>query len=149
MLYSSLLLIALSSSTQAKLWGWPEDDFSIHKQELQANFKPQSLGSESVFCPGWGKWCKGDKGNDPSCETLNKFVYSGRMPVGNFYIEKPNSAQIDLWRIEGTETYNIFERGEDGTIHGQCQLHKSFREACQYTGFTELWIRPMLHCWQW
>lgn len=149
MLCNTLLLLALPSLTQANLWGCPEDDFSIHEQELQQNWPPGTHGSESVMCPGWGKWCKGKEGNDPSCEILNKFDYSGHMPVGNFYIEKPNSAQIDLWRVDGTETYNMFERSGDGTIHGQCQLHKSFREMCQYTGFTSLWIRPMLHCWQW
>lgn len=136
------LFLLVASLADATLWGWP-GEFTISSYGRLIAYPPGDYGETYYTCNGWHNWC-----DLSQCEEMEHFKWSGRFPTGYVYAQKPNAAWMDLWRLEGTNTYNIFEKNGDGTVHGQCQVDSMQPETCEYNGFTSDKAMPYLHCWQ-
>lgn len=140
MLSSSLALFLVPAVATAKLWGWP-DSFTV-----TANL-PTNEDNPMRVCPGWGTWC-GD------CAHVQDFQLSpgGLMGFLNVkgwdwaHIKKENSAWVDFWRQGKSDTFNMYESNQDGTVHGQCQIVDFNRDEQRCGDRTAL---VLLHCWQW
>lgn len=139
MLSSSLALFLVPAVATAKLWGWP-DSFTV-----TANLSNDNSGIR--VCPGWGTWCG-------YCANVQDFQLSPGGPMAFMYvgdwnwahIKKENSAWVDFWRQGKSDTFNMYESNQDGTVHGQCQVVDFYRDA-QKCGDRNAYVQ--LNCWQW
>lgn len=110
----SLSVPLLAAPATAKLWGWPDDFAFSTDQGTVAWARGSYTPGLGYVCPGWGTWCDMDK-----CDELQTWKKGNHGPGDYVYLQKENAAWMDLWRIDGTDTFNMLEKGGDGTVQGQ------------------------------
>lgn len=62
------------------------------------------------------------------------------------HMSKPGADPVDLWRVEGTDKYQMFKKDGDGTVHGECQMETNLESCLHATN--SWWMQLLLHCWQ-
>lgn len=140
MLLSSAVLLFAPAAATAKLWGWP-DSFTV-------SAKVNSGGMNMQICSGWGNWCG-------QCDNVNH-IDDGHNQVASYLfpknwhwlnLRKDNSAWVDFWRQGDSDTFNMYESNQDGSVHGQCQIVDFSQETQSCSGVWD--TRVLLNCWQW
>lgn len=144
MLLSSAVLLLAPAAATAKLWGWP-DSFTVSAETVSEGMK---IYNNMQICSGWGNWCG-------QCDNANH-IDDGDNGYGSYFLperwhwinlRKDNSAWVDFWRQGDSDTFNMYESNQDGTVHGQCQIvdFHGDSQTCSKSRST----RVLLNCWQW
>lgn len=143
MLSSTFLLLLAPAAATAKLWGWP-DSFTVSIEESENAWAEY----DTRVCSGWGNWCGNCDWVQDFQESVHAFgLYKTPTLWQWAHIKKENSAWIDFWRQGDSNSFNMYETNQDGTVHGQCQIVDFFTSEQDCGGGRKPLV--LLNCWQW